>query len=161
MEGIVDGIVAVLPGKFWKSLRNHTSHQVGGLFGGTLVVRFDIGRPWGLYKMHKTLWFCLMSGQTSWGSVVFVRWESPLQDEAPVCHNCSVVNGTSKFITVNVLWSLARAPEQLLHLPSAVLALIFVAKRIQPFLSIVDRESNLCLLMIQSFSTCWVLRSIF
>ena len=29
------GIVAVLPGKFLKSLRNHTSHQVGGLFGGT------------------------------------------------------------------------------------------------------------------------------
>ena len=35
--------VAVLPGKFFKSLRNHTSHQVGGLFGGTLVVRFDYG----------------------------------------------------------------------------------------------------------------------
>ena len=43
----------------------------------------------------------------------------------------------------------------LLHLPSAVLALIFVARRIQPSLSLVDRESNLCLLMIQSFSTCW------
>ena len=27
-----------------------------------------------------------------------------------------------------------------LHLPSAVLALIFLAKRIQPFLSLVDRE---------------------
>ena len=23
---------------FFKSLRNHTSHQVGGLFGGTLVI---------------------------------------------------------------------------------------------------------------------------
>ena len=32
------GIVAVLPGKFLKSLRNHTSHQVGGLFGGVLVI---------------------------------------------------------------------------------------------------------------------------
>ena len=32
MEGMVDGIVAVLPRKFLKSLRNHTSHQVGGLF---------------------------------------------------------------------------------------------------------------------------------
>ena len=32
------GIVAVLPGKFLKSLRNHTSHQIEGLFGGTLVV---------------------------------------------------------------------------------------------------------------------------
>ena len=32
------GIVAVLPGMVLKSLRNHTSHQVGGLFGDTLVV---------------------------------------------------------------------------------------------------------------------------
>ena len=32
------GIVAVLPGKFLKSLRNHTSHQVGGLSGGTLII---------------------------------------------------------------------------------------------------------------------------
>ena len=30
-------VVAVLPGKFLKSLRNHTPHQVGGLFGGTLA----------------------------------------------------------------------------------------------------------------------------
>ena len=52
------------------SLRYHTSHQVGGLFGGTLVVRFDIGSLWGLYKMFKT----------------------------PACHDCLVVNGTSKLI---------------------------------------------------------------
>ena len=32
------GTVVVLTGKFLKSLRNHTSHQVGGLFGGTLMV---------------------------------------------------------------------------------------------------------------------------
>ena len=38
MEGTVDGIDAVLPGKFLTSLRNHTSHQVGGLFGGILVI---------------------------------------------------------------------------------------------------------------------------
>ena len=31
-----------------------------------------------------------------------------------------------------------------LHLPSAVLALIFVARRIQPFLSLVDREVEFC-----------------
>ena len=46
-EGMVDGVVAVLPGKFLKSLRNRTSHQVEGLFGGTLVVRFDITEPLG------------------------------------------------------------------------------------------------------------------
>ena len=31
-----------------------------------------------------------------------------------------------------------------LHLPSAVLALIFLARRIQPFLSLVDREVEFC-----------------
>ena len=50
MEGMVDGTVAALPDKFLKSLRNHTSHQVGGLFGGTLVVRFDITEPLGVVQ---------------------------------------------------------------------------------------------------------------
>ena len=36
----------------------------------------------------------------------------------------------------------------LIHLPSAVRALIFLAKRIQPFLSLVDREIELCVLTI-------------
>ena len=31
-------------------------------------------------------------------SVVFVVWTIPLQDETPACHDCLVVNGTSKFI---------------------------------------------------------------
>ena len=35
-----------------------------------------------------------------------------------------------------------------LHLPSAVLALIFLARRIQPFLSFVDREAEFCALTI-------------
>ena len=34
----------------------------------------------------------------------------------------------------------------LIHLPSAVRALIFVAGRIQPFLSLVDREVEFCVL---------------
>ena len=34
----------------------------------------------------------------------------------------------------------------LIHLPSAVRALIFVATRIQPFLSLVDREVEFCVL---------------
>ena len=45
-----------------------------------------------------------------------------------------------------------------LHLPSAVLALIFLARRIQPFLSLVEREVEFCscvLITNQSFSTCW------
>ena len=34
------------------------------------------------------------------------------------------------------------------HLPSTVLALIFLARRIQPFLSLVDREVEFCALTI-------------
>ena len=33
-----------------------------------------------------------------------------------------------------------------LHLPSAALALLFLARRIQPFLSLVDREVEFCIL---------------
>ena len=36
----------------------------------------------------------------------------------------------------------------LIHLPSAVLAFIFLARRIQPFLSPVDREVEFCVLTI-------------
>ena len=32
----------------------------------------------------------------------------------------------------------------LIHLPSAALALIFLARRVQPFLSLVDREVAFC-----------------
>ena len=39
------------------------------------------------------------------------------------------------------------------HLPSGVLALIFLARRIQPFLSLVDREAEFCVLTNLSFST--------
>ena len=49
----------------------------------------------------------------------------------------------------------------LTHLPSAVLALIFLAGRIQPFLSLVDREVEFCVLTNKSFSTCWAFFSFF
>ena len=41
-----------------------------------------------------------------------------------------------------------------IHLLSAVRALIFLARRIQPFLSL-DRKVELCVLTISSFSTRW------
>ena len=43
----------------------------------------------------------------------------------------------------------------LIHLLSAVRAFIFLARRIQPFLSLAYREVKFCLLTIQSFSTRW------
>ena len=44
----------------------------------------------------------------------------------------------------------------LIQLPSAVLALTFLARRIQPSLSLVEREVKfLCTNDFYSFSTCW------
>ena len=43
----------------------------------------------------------------------------------------------------------------LIHLLSAVRAFIFLARRIQPFISLVDREVECCVLTIKSFSTRW------
>ena len=43
----------------------------------------------------------------------------------------------------------------LIHLLSAVRALIFLARRIQPFLSLVGCEVEFCVLTIYSFSTRW------
>ena len=41
------------------------------------------------------------------------------------------------------------------HLSSAVLALICLARRIQSFFSLVDREVKFCVLTNQSLSICW------
>ena len=49
----------------------------------------------------------------------------------------------------------------LIHLLSAVRALIFLARRIQPFLSLVNREVEFCVLTIQSFSTRWAFLFLF
>ena len=74
---------------------------------------------------------------------------------------CVCVLSSHLFWTSGFLWTYHPGVTQeeghtgLLHLPLAVIALIFVARRIQPFLSLVDRESIFCLLMIQSFSSCW------
>ena len=48
-----------------------------------------------------------------------------------------------------------KVTQFLIHLLSAVRALIFLARRIQPSLSLVDREVEFCVLTIQSFSTRW------
>ena len=47
-----------------------------------------------------------------------------------------------------------------IHLLSAVRAFIFLARRIQPFLSLVDREVEFCVLTI-SFSTRWAFLVLF
>ena len=49
----------------------------------------------------------------------------------------------------------------LIHLLSAVRASIFLARRIQPFLSLVDRDVEFCVLTIRSFSTRWAFLFLF
>ena len=49
-------------------------------------------------------------------------------------------------VPTGVIWEESRTG--FLHLLSAVLALIFLARRIQPFLSLVDREVEFCVLTI-------------
>ena len=51
--------------------------------------------------------------------------------------------------------------EFFIHLRSAVRALIFLARRYQPFLSLVDREVEFCVLRLQSFSTRWAFLFLF
>ena len=49
----------------------------------------------------------------------------------------------------------------LIYLLSAVHALTFLARRVQPFLSLVDREVEFCVLTISSFSTRWAFLVLF
>ena len=44
----------------------------------------------------------------------------------------------------------------LIHLPSAVRAFIFLARRILPFISLVDREVEFCVLTLASAVVRWV-----
>ena len=97
MRGSVGtGIVAVLPSKFLKSLRNHTSRQVGGLFGGTLVVGL-ITEPLGFVQDARNVIVLFDEWLGVLDSGVFVYWTIPLLDDTPVCHDCLVVNGISTF----------------------------------------------------------------
>ena len=72
--------------------------------------------------------------------------------QAVVCHCVCVVFSSHSF------WTSMDVPAGVtqeegntgfsIHLLSAVLALIFLARRIQPFLSLVDREVEFCVLTI-------------
>ena len=69
-----------------------------------------------------------------------------------LCHLSYVFSSSHPFWTSSSLDVSAGVTQEeghtgfLIHLPSAVRALIFVARRIQPFLSLVDREVEFCVL---------------
>ena len=64
-------IVAVLHGKCLKSLRNYTSHQVGGLFGGAMMVGL-ITEPLGFVQDAQDVMALFDEWLAVLGSVVFV-----------------------------------------------------------------------------------------
>ena len=69
---------------------------------------------------------------------------------------CLCVFSSHLFWTIKFVGRTSRGHTGfLIHLPSAVRALIFLARRIQPFISLVDREVEFCVLTVYSFSTCW------
>ena len=53
-----------------------------------------------------------------------------------------------RFVDVPTGVTQEEGQTRFLHLPSAVLALIFFARKIQSFLSLVDREVEFCVLLI-------------
>ena len=77
--------------------------------------------------------------RTASPTLLVVRWDFPLRACVRVC-----VLSSHLFCTSG-LWTYQPGSHRgkvkgFLHLPSAVLALIFLARRIKPFLSLVDRE---------------------
>ena len=86
--------------------------------------------------------------------VVFLVFIPPVLSTCPLHTNsvCVCVFSSHPFWTSSSLDVPAGVTQEeghtgfLIHLPSAVRALIFVARRIQPFLSLVDREVEFCVL---------------
>ena len=74
---------------------------------------------------------------------------------------CGCVGAVIPFIlNVRLVYAPAGVTQEegytrFLHLPSAVLALLFIARRIQPSLSLVDREVEFCVPTSQPIFTFW------
>ena len=84
-------------------------------------------------------------------SISIHRYNPSLMTKSRICV-CVCVFSSHPFWTSSSLDVPAGVTQEeghtgfLIHLPSAVRALIFVARRIQPFLSLVDREVEFCVL---------------
>ena len=82
------------------------------------------------------------------------RWKTGLQKQCVYVCVCVCVFSSHLFWTSSSLDEPDGVTQEeghtgfLTHLFSAVRALIFLARRIQPFLSLVDREVELCVLTI-------------
>ena len=64
-------------------------------------------------------------------------WTSPLQDDTPVCHDCLVVNGTSKFIINNLHGTAARVLTSG-HPPETIIRVLTYGHSLGPLNTISD-----------------------
>ena len=86
------------------------------------------------------------------GIILLTQMLRPSRRDAQEVYMCVCVFSSHPFWTSSLLDVPAGVTQEeghtgfLIHLPSAVRALIFVARRIQPFLSLVDREVEFCVL---------------
>ena len=80
-------------------------------------------------------------------------FEYKLSRASTFCLECVCVCVLSIYSGHEVRWTYQPGSHRIL--PSAVRALIFLARMIQPVLSLVDRKVKFCILTISSFSTCW------
>ena len=119
------------------------------------------GRCLPLYQVLCTLILITMHSHQSYPNITTAVIHSyeyvvvvvfTLTDRASTIHVCVCVFSSHPFWTSSSLDVPAGVTQEeghtgfLIHLPSAVRALIFVARRIQPFLSLVDREVEFCVL---------------
>ena len=87
-------------------------------------------------------------------------WTSDLWTNQPGSHRFLHLLSEGKMsfhlIWTSDLWTNRPGSHRFLHLLSAVLALVFFARRIQPFLFLVNREVELCVVCCFSHSAHWL-----
>ena len=78
----------------------------------------------------------------------FIRWDHPaVQYKAKKGYVTFPFILDIRLVDVPAVVTQDEGHKGFLHLPSAVFALIFLARRIQPFLSLVHREVEFCVLI--------------
>ena len=82
---------------FEESPESYLSPSRGAVWG-YLGGQFDVTEPLGFVQDARDVMVMFEEWLAVLGSVGFVCWTIPLQDDTPVCHDCLLVNGTSKFI---------------------------------------------------------------
>ena len=113
----------------------------------------DCNKIWGVLRRSR----CIQIFFLRYKNVLYtprIREESKIQTVHTLVFCCVCVFSSHSFWTSSSLDVPAGVTQEeghtgfLIHLLSVVRALIFLARRIQPFLSLVDREVEFCVLTI-------------